>query len=228
MLQTDPILVTAALPYANGPIHLGHLVEYIQADIYVRFLRLTGRDVIYLCADDTHGTPVLAKARQLGVEPEQLIARYHQEHQRDFRNFLIQFDGYHSTHSEENRRHSTMIFERLRTGGHIYTAEVEQYYCETDGMFLPDRFIRGSCPSCGAADQYGDSCEVCGTHYEPTDLGSPRCATCGNPPVRRRSTHYFFRLSAFAERLREWVFADRKSTRLNSSHIQKSRMPSSA
>jgi len=199
------ILVTSALPYANGSIHFGHLVEYIQTDIFVRFLRLKGQDVVYMCADDTHGTPVLMKSRSLGISPEELIAKYHEEHQRDFRDFLIHFDYFYSTNSEENRKHSIQIFEKLLEGGHIYTDDVEGYYCENCKMFLADRFVKGGCPNCGAEDQYGDNCEVCGSHYNSTELISPNCATCGNTPVRRESKHYFFRLSDLEPKLLEWT-----------------------
>jgi methionyl-tRNA synthetase len=200
------ILVTSALPYANGSIHIGHLVEYIQTDIFVRFLRHIGEDAIYMCADDTHGTPIFLKARSLNITPEELIARYNIEHQKDFGDFHILFDHYYTTHSPENEKHSKRIFEKLTKGGHIFTADVEQFYCEEDSMFLSDRFIKGTCPNgnCKAKDQYGDVCEVCGMHYDPTDLFDPRCATCGKTPVRRKSRHYFFRLIDFEDRLRTW------------------------
>lgn len=205
--MTDPILVTSALPYANGSIHLGHLVEYIQTDIFVRFLKMTGHDAVYMCADDTHGTPIEVNARRAGITPEALISRYYEEHQRDFADFHIAFDCFYSTNSPENQRHSEYIFERLRQQGHIVTRPVAQYYCEPDGRFLPDRFIRGTCPnpSCRATEQYGDVCEVCGTTYNPTDLQDPRCAICGTPPVIRESLHYFFTLGEYAGFLRDWV-----------------------
>jgi methionyl-tRNA synthetase len=199
------ILITSALPYANGSIHLGHLVEYIQTDIYVRFLRLSGRDVIYMCADDTHGTPIELKARQNQISPEELIAFYHEEHQKDFADFQIRFDRFYSTNSPENRFHAETIFGRLRDRGHIVKRPVAQYYCEKDARFLPDRFIRGTCPNCGAKDQYGDVCEVCGTTYNPTDLADPRCAVCQSPPIIKESLHYFFTLSAYEPFLREWI-----------------------
>jgi methionyl-tRNA synthetase len=201
----EPILITSALPYANGSIHLGHLVEYIQTDILVRFLKLTGRDVAYMCADDTHGTPVEVKARQQGVTPEELVGLYHEEHQADFRDFHIEFDCFYTTNSPETQFHSERIFERLRDKGHIVKRPVAQYYCEIDARFLPDRFIRGTCPNCSAVEQYGDVCEVCGTTYNPTDLNDPRCAICGTPPVIRESVHYFFTLSAYESFLREWI-----------------------
>ncbi|ETW99991.1 MAG: methionyl-tRNA synthetase, partial [Candidatus Entotheonella factor] len=206
-IMTDPILITSALPYANGSIHLGHLVEYIMTDIYVRFLKMTGQDVVYMCADDTHGTPIEVNARRAGITPEELIGRYYDEHQRDFADFGIAFDCFYHTNSEENRRHSEYIFEQLRDQGHITKRPVAQYFCETDGRFLPDRFIRGTCPNpaCRAEDQYGDVCEVCGTTYNPTDLHDPRCALCGNTPVIRESDHYFFTLGEYTEFLQEWV-----------------------
>ncbi len=195
--MSDPILITSALPYANGSIHLGHLVEYIMTDIFVRFLKQTGQDAVYMCADDTHGTPIEVNARRAGITPEELIGRY-EEHQRDFADFDVAFDCFYSTNSDENRRHSEYIFEQLREQGHIVTRSIEQYYCETDERFLPDRFIRGTCPNpaCKAEDQYGDVCEVCGTTYNPTDLQNPRCALCGTPPVIRESDHYFFTLGS--------------------------------
>jgi len=203
--MTQRMLVTAALPYANGPIHLGHLVEYIQTDIYVRFQKLRGVDCIYCCADDTHGTPIMIRARQEGIAPEELIARMHGEHVRDFAGFDVAFDNYYSTHSPENQAFSELIYGRLKAAGHIVTREVEQAYCARDGMFLPDRFIRGRCPKCGAADQYGDACEACHATYSPTELEEARCSVCGGPPERRSSTHYFFRLADFTAELREWL-----------------------
>ena len=205
--MADPLLITSALPYANGSIHLGHLVEYIQTDIFVRFLKMTGQDVVYMCADDTHGTPIEINARRAGITPEALISRYYDEHQRDFADFHIAFDCFYSTNSPENRRHSEYIFEQLRQQGHIVTRLVAQYYCEKDQRFLPDRFIRGTCPNptCRATEQYGDVCEVCGLTYNPTDLQDPHCAICGSTPVLRESLHYFFTLSAYEPFLREWV-----------------------
>lgn len=199
------ILVTAALPYANGSIHIGHLVEYLQTDIWVRFQKLRGHDCIYCCADDTHGTPIMIRARQEGVTPETLIEKMHVEHKNDFDRFGIEFDSYYSTHSEENRQFSETIFNRLNDAGHITTRDVEQTYCENDQMFLPDRFVRGACPKCSALDQYGDSCEVCHSTYNTVELKDPKCSVCGHPPVRRTSKHYFFKLGDFTERLQEWI-----------------------
>ncbi|MBP8303864.1 MAG: methionine--tRNA ligase [Phycisphaerae bacterium] len=191
------ILVTSALPYANGPIHIGHLVEYIQTDIWVRFQRMAGNRCLYFCADDTHGTPVMLSARAAGVEPEQWIERMHQEHLEDFGRFHVAFDNYYSTHSPENRHFSELFFHRLVQAGAIVKRPVEQAYCEPCRMALPDRYIRGTCPRCKATDQYGDSCEVCGATYRPTELLEPACATCGARPVQRTSDHYFFRLADY-------------------------------
>jgi methionyl-tRNA synthetase len=199
------LLVTSALPYANGAIHLGHLVEYIQTDIWVRYWKLRGRDVVYFCADDTHGTPVMMRARDEGIAPEQLIARIEQEHRRDFAGFQIQFDNYYSTHSQENRQLSIEIYQALRRNGHIVERAIEQAYCETDRMFLPDRYIRGTCPNCHSEDQYGDACEVCSSTYNPRDLLNPYCTQCGSAPTWRQSTHLFFRLADFTDRLKAWL-----------------------
>ena len=197
-------LITSALPYANGSIHLGHLVEYIQTDIYARFLRSSGEDVIYVCADDTHGTPIELNARRQGIAPDQFVARIHEEHLRDFAAFGISFDQFGSTNIEENRRWSEAIFRKLLEGGHIEKRPMELTFCEHDQRFLPDRFVRGVCPKCQAPDQYGDVCEKCGATYSPTDLASPRCAICGQPAVRRLSNHYFFKLDHFTDFLRQW------------------------
>jgi len=199
------ILVTAALPYANGSIHIGHLVEYVQTDIWSRFQKMRGHDCVYCCADDTHGTPIMIRSRQEGIAPEELIGRMHVEHQRDFASFEIGFDNYYTTHSSENQQCSETIYGCLKDGGHIVSRDVEQAYCEQDKMFLPDRFIRGTCPRCGAEDQYGDSCEVCHATYTPLDLKDARCSVCGSKPVHRKSKHYFFKLADFTEPLMEWV-----------------------
>lgn len=201
----ERILATSALPYANGPIHIGHLVEYIQTDIWVRYWKLRGQDAIYICADDTHGTPIMMRARDEGLEPEQLIERIWHEHRRDFAGFQIHFDNYYTTHSEENRELCSEIFLALQEKGHIVEREIEQAYCDSDRMFLPDRYVRGTCPNCGAEDQYGDSCEVCSTTYSSRDLRSPYCAQCGAQPTWRASTHLFFRLSDFTEKLKTWL-----------------------
>jgi methionyl-tRNA synthetase len=204
------IFVTNALPYANGDIHLGHLVGYIQADIWVRFQRMCGATVHYVCADDTHGTPVMLRAEKEGVTPEELITRVRGEHLRDFTGFGVAFDNYHSTHSPENRAYAEDIYKKLRAANMIETRSIEQYYDPVKAMFLPDRFIKGECPKCGAKDQYGDSCEVCGAAYAPTELINPYSAVSGATPEMRSSEHYFFHLSdekavAF---LREWTQAE--------------------
>ncbi len=199
------ILVTSALPYANGPIHLGHMVEYVQTDIWARFQRLRGNQCVYVCADDAHGTPIMLKAQQEDTTPEDLIYRFSAEHQRDFADFLIGFDTYHSTHSEENRELAETIYTRLRDNGHIAVRTIEQAYDEEAGMFLPDRFIKGECPRCGAAGQYGDSCEVCGATYTPNDLKNPVSALSGSTPVTRESEHHFFQLADFTDMLHEWT-----------------------
>ena len=205
--MTRRILVTSALPYANGPIHLGHLVEYIQTDVWVRFQKMRGHECWYACADDTHGTPIMLRAEKEGITPEQLIARVWHEHKRDFDGFLIGFDHYGSTNSEETRSHARDIYARLKAAGLIEVRAIEQFYDPVKAMFLPDRFIKGECPKCHARDQYGDSCEVCGAAYQPTELINPYSAVSGVSPVRKTSDHYFFRLSdprcgAF---LRDWT-----------------------
>ncbi len=203
------ILVTSALPYANGPIHLGHLVEYIQTDIWVRFQRLRGHQCIYVCADDAHGTPIMLKAQQEGITPEQLIERIGAEHRADFADFLIGFDNYYSTHSEENRHYANLIYERLRDAGHITRRTIVQAYDPEAGMFLPDRFIKGECPRCGAADQYGDSCEACGATYAPTELKNAVSVVSGAQPVERETEHLFFKLGDFSGMLKSWVRSGR-------------------
>lgn len=202
------MVITAALPYANGSIHLGHLVEYLQADIFTRFQKMTGVRALYFCADDTHGAPIMIRAKQEGVTPEAIIERYQKEHLADFTSFNIEFDNYHSTNSEENRILSEEIFLKLKEGGHIHTRDVEQAYCEHDKMFLPDRFVRGVCPKCGAIDQYGDSCDVCGAHYQPTDLKNPACSLCGKTPTRKKSLHYFFRVADYQDILEIFLTSD--------------------
>ncbi|EGV19491.1 methionine--tRNA ligase [Thiocapsa marina] len=199
------ILVTSALPYANGPIHIGHLVEYIQTDIWVRFQKMRGHACWYVCADDAHGTPIMLRARQEGITPEALIARVAQEHRSDFAAFRVGFDNYHSTHSEENRHFANLIYSRNRDKGHISKRTITQAYDPVEQMFLPDRFIKGECPKCGAPDQYGDNCEVCGASYSPNELKNPRSAVSGAVPEQRESDHYFFRLGDFEPMLRDWT-----------------------
>jgi methionyl-tRNA synthetase (EC 6.1.1.10) len=206
--MTRKILVTSALPYANGPIHLGHLVEYIQTDIWVRYQRLQGNACWYVCADDAHGTPIMLKARELGITPEALIERVGKEHQRDFAGFEIGFDNYYTTHSSENREFSELIYTRLRDGGWIDRQTITQAYDAHEGMFLPDRYIKGTCPRCQASDQYGDNCEACGASYSPDELLNPVSVISGEAPVERESEHYFFRLQDFEPMLREWAASE--------------------
>ncbi|MCL2523619.1 MAG: methionine--tRNA ligase [Betaproteobacteria bacterium] len=189
------ILVTSALPYANGAIHIGHLVEYIQTDIWVRYQKMAGNECWYVCADDTHGTPIMLRAEQEGIAPEQLIERMHGEHARDFAGFGVAFDNYYSTHSPETREYANEIYRRLKAAGLIETRTIEQFYDPLKAMFLPDRFIKGECPKCHAQDQYGDNCESCGAAYAPTDLIEPYSAVSGAKPELRSSEHYFFKLS---------------------------------
>ncbi|MGN7613174.1 methionine--tRNA ligase [Magnetococcales bacterium HHB-1] len=205
MSTSRRILVTSALPYANGHIHIGHLVEYIQTDIWVRFQKMRGHDCIYICADDTHGTPIMLRAQKEGITPEALVEQMHAEHQTDFKNFHIHFDNYYSTNSEENRLLSEEIYLKNRDSGHIAMDTVKQAYCPKDEMFLPDRYIRGICPKCGAEDQYGDSCEVCSATYTPVELKEGRCAHCGTTPIEKSSEHFFFKLGDFEDFLKTWT-----------------------
>ena len=199
------ILVTSALPYANGSIHLGHLVEYIQTDIWVRFQKMQGNEVHYVCADDTHGTPIMLRAEKEGITPEALIDKVHAEHAADFAEFLVEFDNYHSTNSSENKELAQGIYRALKANGKIATKTIEQYYDPLKNMFLPDRFIKGECPKCHAKDQYGDSCEVCGATYSPTELINPFSAVSGATPVRKETEHYFFKLSECEVFLKDWT-----------------------
>jgi methionyl-tRNA synthetase len=199
------ILVTSALPYANGAIHLGHLLEYIQTDIWVRFQKSRGQECHYVCADDAHGTAIMLRAEQEGISPEALIERVSREHQQDFATFGVAFDNYHSTHSEENRRLSELIYTRLRDKGHIASRDIEQMFDPVKGLFLADRFIKGTCPKCATPDQYGDNCEACGATYTPAELTDPVSAISGATPEVRSSTHYFFKLPDFADFLKRWI-----------------------
>jgi len=199
------ILVTSALPYANGSIHIGHLVEYIQTDIWVRFMKMQGHQCTYVCADDAHGTPIMLNAQKLGITPEELIANTDKEHRADFAEFNIDFDNFHSTHSDENRELAELIYARNRDAGHVYSKSIEQYYDPEKEMFLPDRFIKGECPKCGAADQYGDNCEVCSATYSPTDLKNPFSSVSGAKPVMKETEHFFFKLGEFEAMLKEWT-----------------------
>ncbi|KKL00297.1 methionine--tRNA ligase [Rheinheimera mesophila] len=199
------ILITSALPYANGPIHLGHMLEYIQTDIWSRFQKGRGHQCYYVCADDAHGTPIMLKAQQLGITPEQMIAQTSQEHQADFAEFLIGFDNYHSTHSEENKQFASEIYTKLDQGGYIKRKTISQLYDPEKQMFLPDRFVKGDCPKCGALDQNGDSCDSCGATYSPVELKNPRSVVSGATPVLKDSEHYFFDLPAFEQMLKDWT-----------------------
>ncbi|MFT6388072.1 MAG: methionyl-tRNA synthetase [Cellvibrionaceae bacterium] len=201
------ILVTSALPYANGSIHLGHLVEYIQTDIWVRFQKLRGHECTYVCADDAHGTAIMLKAEQNGITPEEQIATIKAEHELDFADFQIEFDNFHSTHSEENRELSELIYNRLVENGHIATRTITQAYDPEKELFLADRYIKGTCPKCKSDDQYGDNCEVCGATYAPTDLINPKSAISGATPIQKESEHFFFKLPEFSDFLKNWTRA---------------------
>jgi methionyl-tRNA synthetase len=199
------ILVTSALPYANGEIHLGHLVEYIQTDIWVRFQKMMGNECYYICADDAHGTPIMLKARELDISPEELIAGVKARHEADFAGFNIGFDNYHSTNSAENKELAIDIYNKLFNKGYITTKTISQAFDEKEQMFLPDRFIKGECPKCGAPDQYGDNCEKCGATYNPTDLKNAKSVVSGTSPIEKDSEHYFFDLPQFEEKLKIWT-----------------------
>lgn len=199
------MLVTCALPYANGSIHLGHMLEHIQADIWVRYQRMRGHQVHFVCADDAHGTPIMLKAQQLGITPEEMIAAVSQEHQADFAGFNISFDNYHSTHSDENRELAGLIYGRLQAGGKIKSRTISQLFDPEKSMFLPDRFVKGTCPKCKSPEQYGDNCDSCGATYSPTELIDPKSAVSGATPVMKDSEHFFFDLPQFEKWLAEWV-----------------------
>ena len=201
------IVLTAALPYANGDIHLGHLVEYVQADIWARYQKLRGNDCVFVCADDTHGTPVMIRARKEGIPPEELIARSHAAHLEDFTAFQVGFDNYYTTNSPENKALSEEFFAAMEKSGAVAERKSAQLYCEKCRMFLPDRFVKGTCPKCGAEGQYGDSCDKCGATYAANELGSPTCTTCGQTPAERDSTHLYFEIEPQHEWLREWICA---------------------
>lgn len=199
------ILITCALPYANGYIHLGHLVEYLQADFWTRFQQMRGNECTFICADDTHGTPIMVKARELGITPEALIAKSFDEHSKDFADFQIRFAHYGSTNSQENRELCEYFYNKMKDGGHTRTQAIKQLFCEFDKMFLPDRFVKGTCPKCKAPDQYGDSCDVCGSTYAPSDMKDVHCSMCGNTPVLKDSESIFFKLNDFKKYLEEWI-----------------------
>ena len=202
------ILVTSALPYANGSIHLGHLVEYLQTDIWVRNQKMSGNTCYYICADDAHGTPIMLKAKELDVKPEELIQKTYQEHVKDFEDFGIEFDNYYTTHSEENREYSEFIYNSLKDNGDIKSQEIEQFYDESAKMFLPDRYIKGICPKCGAEDQYGDACEECGATYSPTELKKPISIISNTKPSTKKTEHFFFKLSNYTDYLKKWMRRD--------------------
>ncbi|MBN1131121.1 MAG: methionine--tRNA ligase [Chitinispirillaceae bacterium] len=198
-------LVTMALPYANGDIHLGHILEAVQTDIFVRYQKLRGNHAVFVCADDTHGTPIELSALKRKITPEELIAKARTDHMRDYAGFNIGFDIYYTTNSDENRLYASLIFDNLRKNGLVTEREINQYYCEHDARFLPDRFIKGTCPQCKAPGQFGDVCESCGTTYDPTELGDPRCSICGKPPVMRPSRHFFVDLARSEPFLRDFL-----------------------
>tara|TARA_Y100000310_G_C20703867_1_gene832792 strand:+ start:14638 stop:16731 length:2094 start_codon:yes stop_codon:yes gene_type:complete len=201
----NKILVTSALPYANGSLHLGHMVEYVQTDVFVRFLKMSGTEVVFVCADDSHGAPIEIASSKAGIKPEELIEKYGKEHITDFNDFLIDFDVYHTTHSKENKTYSDFFYNTLKKKGFIHEKLIEQTYCEKDKRFLPDRFVRGTCPKCKATEQYGDQCEKCNSVYKPIDLIEPKCSICGAAPIRKTSSHYFFTLSKFSDKLKDWI-----------------------
>ncbi|PWS56240.1 methionine--tRNA ligase [Pseudoalteromonas sp. meg-B1] len=199
------ILITSALPYANGPTHLGHLLEYIQTDIWSRFQKLQGHEAYYVCADDAHGTPIMLNAQKQGITPEEMVKNVSIERQRDFADFNIKFDNYHSTHSQENKEFSELIYNRLNDAGHIKKHTISQLFDPEKGIFLPDRFVTGTCPTCKSEDQNGDSCDACGATYSPTELINPRSVMSGAEPILKDSEHYFFDLPAFKGMLKEWL-----------------------
>ena len=199
------IVVTSALPYANGSIHLGHLVEYIQTDIWVRSQKMNNNECVYICADDSHGTPIMLKAKEIGITPEELIKKTYDEHVKDFKDFQIEFDNFHTTHSDENKDISQKIYQSLKDKGDIISKEIEQFYDSEAKMFLPDRFIKGECPKCGAKDQYGDSCEECGATYLPTEVKNPISTVSNTIPITKKTEHVFFQLSSYESFLKEWM-----------------------
>ncbi|MEX2333545.1 MAG: class I tRNA ligase family protein, partial [Pseudohongiella sp.] len=204
-MSNRKILVTSALPYANGPIHLGHVLEAVQTDIWVRFQKLRGEDCVYVCADDAHGTAIMLRAENEGITPEQLIDRVRSEHKADYDGFLIDFDNYHSTHSQENRHYSESIYKALRANNRINVRTIKQLFDPEKELFLADRFVKGSCPKCRTPDQYGDNCEACGATYTPAELIEPYSTLSGATPVERESEHYFFRLPEFTDMLKAWT-----------------------
>lgn len=202
------IIATSALPYANGSIHLGHLVEYLQTDIWVRSQKMSGNDCVYICADDAHGTPIMLKARELEISPEELIEKTYKEHVKDFSDFQIEFDNYYTTHSDENKKYSEFIYGELKRKGDIISKNIKQFYDEEAEMFLPDRFIKGDCPKCGAKDQYGDSCEECGATYSSIEVKNPQSIVSQTSPVTKETEHLFFQLSSYEPFLKQWISDD--------------------
>ena len=205
MSHKRQIVITCALPYANGPIHLGHMLEHIEADIFSRFQKMQGHECIFICADDTHGTPIMIKAREMGISPEVLIAKSFADHTQDFKDFSIGFDHFGSTNSEENKKLCELFYIRMKAKNHVHKKLIEQLFCEHDKMFLPDRFVKGTCPKCNSRDQYGDSCDVCSATYSPQDLKDPGCSICGTKPIKKKSEHIFFKLNDFKAYLQEWL-----------------------
>jgi methionyl-tRNA synthetase len=205
MSSPRKILMTCALPYANGYIHLGHLVEYLQADFWARFQTMRGNECVYICADDTHGTPIMVKARELGITPEELIANSFKEHTADFADFQVKFSHYGSTNAPENKALIEQFYGKFVEGGHLRTQAIKQLFCNHDKMFLPDRFVKGTCPKCGAKEQYGDSCDVCASTYSPSDMKDVHCSMCGTTPVLKDSESIFFKLNDFKKYLEEWI-----------------------
>jgi methionyl-tRNA synthetase len=199
------ILITSALPYANGPIHIGHMLEYVQTDIWSRFQKLVGNECYYVCADDTHGTPIMLSAQKQNITPEELIAKSHADHQKDFDGFNIQFDNFHSTHSPENKFFTEQVYNQLLAKGHIAKRTINQLYDPEKNMFLPDRFVKGECPKCGSADQYGDNCDVCSATYSPVELKNPKSAVSGSTPILKDSEHFFVKLQDFESMLKQWL-----------------------
>jgi len=199
------IIVTSALPYANGSIHLGHLVEYLQTDIWVRSQKMSGNNCVYICADDAHGTPIMLKAQELKITPEKLIEQTYNEHVKDFSDFQIEFDNYYTTHSDENQKFSEYIYSELKSKGNIISKNIKQFYDEEAKMFLPDRYIKGDCPKCGAQNQYGDSCEECGATYSSIEVKNPKSTVTGTSPVTKETEHLFFKLSAYESFLKSWI-----------------------
>ena len=199
------ILVTCALPYANGPLHIGHMMEHVEADIYSRFQKMQNNECLFICADDTHGTPIMIAAKNAGVTPEKWIENSYHDHLKDFKSFSIDHDHYGSTNSEENKKLCELFYSRMKAKNLVHKKPIEQLFCEHDKMFLPDRFVKGTCPKCSAVDQYGDACDICGATYGPNELKNPGCSLCGTLPVKKPSDHIFFKLNEFKKYLSEWL-----------------------